>query len=56
MTEILLKSNHQKAFTWGQKMYSSPIEIEGKTRKAYLSALKKADREDYVDLIKFVKN
>ena len=56
MTDILLKSNNQKPFTWGEKMHQSPIEIEGKTRKAYLSALKKSDRNDFIDLIKFAKS
>ena len=56
MTDILLKSNDQKSFTWGENMYSSPIEVEGKTRKAYISALKKADQNNFVDLIKFAKN
>ena len=56
MTDILLKSNNQEPFTWGEKMQSSPIEVEGKTRKAYISALKKADRNDFTDLIKFAKS
>ena len=56
MTDILLKSNNQKPLTWGQKMHSFPIEVEGNTRKAYISALKKADKNDFIDLIKFVKS
>ena len=56
MTDILLKSYNKKPFTWGQKMSSSPIEVEGKTRKAYISALKKADENDITDLIKFAKS
>ena len=56
MTDILLKSNNQNPFTWGEKIHSSPIEVEGKTRKAYISALKKADKHDFSDLIKFVKS
>ena len=56
MTDILLKSNDQKPFTWGENMYSSPIEVEGKTRKVYISALKKADQNNFVDLIKFAKS
>ena len=56
MTDTLLKLNDQKPFTWGQKMYSPPIEIEGKTRKAYISALKKADGNNFIDLIKFSKS
>ena len=56
MTDILLKSNNQEPFTWGEKMYSSPIEVEGKTHKAYISALKKADGNDFIDLIKFIKS
>ena len=56
MTDILLKSNNQKPFTWGEKINSSPIETEGKSRKAYLSALKKSDRNNFTDLIKFAKS
>ncbi|MDE0119047.1 MAG: mobile mystery protein B [Bdellovibrionales bacterium] len=56
MTDILLKSNNQEPFTWGEKMYSSPIEVEGKTRKAYISALKEADKNNFIDLIKFAKS
>lgn len=56
MTDIFLKFHQQKPFTWGQKMYSLPIEVEGKTRKAYISALQKADENNFIDLIKFVNN
>ncbi len=56
MTDILLKSNNQKPFTWGQKMHSSSIDVEGKIRKAYISALRKADGNNFIDLIKFVKS
>ena len=37
-------------------MNSSPIEVEGKTCKAYISTLKKADNNDFSDLIKFAKS
>ncbi|MDE0151333.1 MAG: mobile mystery protein B [Bdellovibrionales bacterium] len=56
MTDMLLKFNNQEPFTWGEKMHSSPIQTEGKTRKAYISALKKADKNDFIDLIKFAKS
>ena len=56
MTDILLSLNNQESFTWGEKMHSSPIDVEGKTRKAYISALKKADNNDFTDLIKFAKS
>ena len=56
MTDTLLKSYNQKPFTWGQRMASSPIEVEGKTRKAYLFALKKADENDITELVKFAKS
>ena len=42
MTDILLKSNNQKPFTWGQKMNSFPIDVEGEIRKTYISSLKKS--------------
>lgn len=56
MTDILLKLNKQEPFTWGEKNQSSPIEVEGKTRKAYISALQKADKNNFIDLIKFAKS
>ena len=37
-------------------MHSSLIEVEGKTRKSYISTLKKADNNDFSDLIKSAKS
>ena len=56
MTDILLKSNDRASFTWGENRHASSIDTEGKTRKAYISALKKADENNFIDLIKFVKS
>ena len=56
MTDILLKSNNKASFTWGENRRASFIDTEGKTRKAYISALKKADKNNFIDLIKFIKS
>jgi len=56
MTDMLLKSNNQKPFTWGEKMYLSPIDVEGRARNIYISSLRKADQNNFLDLIQFVKS
>ena len=56
MTDILLKSNDKASFTWGENRRASSIDTEGKTRKAYISSLKKADENNFIDLMKFVKS
>jgi Fic-DOC domain mobile mystery protein B len=51
-TDILL-ANHQKPkFTWGQ----GNLMTSTQTRKAYIQALKEADRHNFIPLFEFVRN
>ena len=53
MTDILLKDVlQQEPFTWNMKN----INVEDKVRSLYISALKKADRNDYLPLLEFVRS
>lgn len=55
-TDILLRSNEQEPFSWGMRApQSGALEVEGALRETYISALKKADQEDFTELIKFVR-
>lgn len=56
MTDLLLTHLNEPNFTWGSKIALTPIEVEGKTRLAYISALKKADGGAFADLLEFAKN
>ena len=56
MTDLLLQSLGEKKFTWGTFGAHAPLEVEGKTRSDYVAALKNADKDNFVDLIKFVKS
>ena len=56
LTDLLLTHLNEPGFTWGSQIASTPIEVEGKTRSAYISALKKADNGDFGNLIKFARN
>ncbi len=56
MTDLLLQKLGENKFTWGTLGAHTPLEVEGKTRSDYVAALKKADKDDFVDLIKFVKS
>jgi Fic-DOC domain mobile mystery protein B len=56
MTDLLLQKLGENKFTWGTLSAHTPLEVEGKTRSDYVAALKKADKDDFVDLIKFVKS
>lgn len=56
MTDLLLRKMGENKFTWGTLGTHTPHEVEGKTRSEYIAALKKADKDDFVDLIKFVKS
>ncbi len=56
MTNLLLKVNNKKLFTWGSKSSKCPIETQGTIRNSYLSALKKADNNSFSDLIIFVRS
>ncbi len=54
MTDVLLKINDQKIFTWGAKDNQAINDVEGRIRNLYLSALKEADSGSFSKLIKFV--
>jgi Fic-DOC domain mobile mystery protein B len=56
MTDLLLQKLGENKFTWGTLGAHTPLEVEGKTRSDYIAAIKKADKDDFVDLIKFVKS
>ena len=56
MTDLLLIKLGENKFTWGTLGAHTPLEVEGKTRSEYVAALKKADKDDFADLIKFVKS
>jgi len=55
ITNLLLKKMGRPGFTWGAETDSTPLEVEGRTRKVYLTALRNADNEDYQELLKFVR-
>jgi Fic-DOC domain mobile mystery protein B len=55
-TDILMRTNGQKVFTWGGKSESGPIDTAGTTRDEYLAALKAADKGDFKLLLDFVRS
>lgn len=56
MTDLLLQKLGENKFTWGTIGAHNPLEVEGKTRSDYVAALKKADKDDLKELIKFVNS
>lgn len=56
LTDQLVRRMGEKKFTWGSLKSKNPIDIEGETRSAYISALKKADQGDFSDLLLFVRS
>lgn len=56
MTDLLLERCGESKFTWGTKGASTPLEVEGKTRSEYISALKSADKDNFKLLIQFVRS
>lgn len=52
VTDILMKSLKQPAFTWGDK----DLYHEGGLRSKYISALKEADKNNYKPLVDFVNS
>jgi len=56
MTDFLLETKGQKAFSWGANKNSLSIDVEGPTRANYISALKFADQGKFDVLIKFVRS
>ena len=55
MADVLLEINNLTPFTWGANINSNPVDIEGPTREAYISALKEADLGNFDPLLKFVR-
>ncbi len=51
-TDLLLKFNSCKEFTWG----ATDLVSESVTRSAYIGALKQADKGDYSKLLAFVRS
>lgn len=56
MTDLLLQNLGENKFTWGSLEAHTQLEVEGNTRSEYVAALKKADQDNFLDLIKFVKS
>jgi Fic-DOC domain mobile mystery protein B len=50
-TDILLVNHHRPKFTWGQDNLTAPTQI----RKAYIQALREADRHNFIPLFDFVR-
>lgn len=53
MTDILLKRNKHKPFTWGKADLCGP---RSRVRKEYIESLKLADQKDFKKLLKFVRS
>lgn len=56
MTNLLLKKIGEPRFTWGGNMDPTPLDVESKIRKLYISALRSADAGDYQKLVNFVRS
>ncbi len=56
MTDLLLQKLGENKFTWGTLRNHTALEVEGKTRSEYIVALRKADKDDFAELIKFVRS
>lgn len=56
MTDLFLKKYGEPSFSWGTNTTRAPIEVEGKTRAEYITALKSADSGDFGLLMKFVRS
>ena len=47
LTDTLLIANGQEPFSWGMNKSEGALEVEGTLRREYISALKRADQDDY---------
>jgi Fic-DOC domain mobile mystery protein B len=56
MTDLFLKKYGESSFSWGTNTAHTPIEVEGRTRAEYITALKSADSGDFELLMKFVRS
>ena len=55
MTDVLLESHGQVAFTWGASLVSEGLETAGTTRAEYIEALREADNRKIHRLLRFVR-
>jgi Fic-DOC domain mobile mystery protein B len=57
MTDLLLESHGQKAFSWGgTSVESLDLITFGEARASYLAALREADQKKFEKLLKFVRS
>jgi Fic-DOC domain mobile mystery protein B len=56
MTDIMLVSQGQSVFSWGEKKYPAENPFTDELRKEYIAALKAADRDDFSKLLAFVRS
>lgn len=56
MADLLLKKLGEAKFSWGINGDLSKLISEGSIRNTYINSLKKADQEEYSDLLKFVRS
>lgn len=55
LTDVLLASAGQEAFTWGLDASTERLLTEGPIRQSYIAALQAADAGNYEPLIRFVR-
>ncbi|NUM89648.1 MAG: Fic family protein [Bdellovibrionales bacterium] len=56
MTDVLMETNGQEAFTWGQASLEPDEAGSKKIREQYLTALREADGRKFEKLMKFIRS
>jgi len=56
LTDLLLRQQDQKPFSWGARTGQGVIGSDGMTRERYIEALRSADRQDFGPLLDFVRS
>ena len=56
MADLLIRKLNAPAFSWGNLNDSGGIQDLGALRRRYVVALRRADRNDYDDLIAFARS
>ena len=56
MTDLFLEKCGGQKFTWGTLNPHTSLEVEGKTRTEYITALRAADDDNFVALIQFARS
>lgn len=57
VTDLLLTSNNQKAFSWGSKSITTSIDVQSVIRDEYIASLKEADKTKKLSrLLKFARS